>query len=56
MNGEQGLTYFSNSGYQQWALLVDHIKYDEVKVINDNSNRAVVYTKIAIVDSGNNSI
>jgi hypothetical protein len=56
VNGEQGLTYFSNTGYQQWALLVDHIKYNEVKVINDNNNRVVVYTKIAIIDSGNNSI
>lgn len=55
MNGEQGLTYFSNTGYQQWALLVDHIKYKEERVISD-LGKVSVYTKIAIIDSGNNSI
>ncbi len=49
-------TYFSNIGFQEWALLVDHIIYDGEHAVDEKNQVTVVHTKMAIIDSGNNSI
>jgi hypothetical protein len=53
--GKKGLTWYSNVGFQEWALLVDHVMYDGVHA-HDDKDVTLVHTKIAIIDSGNNSI
>lgn len=55
VNGEDGLSYFSNVGFNEWALLVDHILYNGVAADN-TEGKSVVHTKIALIDSGNSSI
>ena len=55
VNGEDGLSYFSNVGFNEWALLVDHILYDG-READSSDGKKVVHTKIALIDSGNSSI
>ena len=53
--GKKGLVYYSNVGFNEWALLADHVMYGGDHVTNDDA-KTLIHTKIAIIDSGNNSI
>jgi len=53
--GLEGLNYFSNVGVNEWALLIDHVMYDNTLAI-DTDDKSIVHTKLALIDSGNSSI
>lgn len=56
-NGKDGLNYFSNVGMNSWAVVIDHLSYNnasispEIEFLDD-----FVHLKIAYIDSGNSSI
>ena len=56
VGGEDGLETFSNVGFNEWALLVDHVMYGDMHTVDDDSTQTVVHTKIALLDSGNSTI
>lgn len=55
VDGMDGFTYFSNLGFDEWALQIDHLHYDGIHT-NKDSEVHMVHTKIAVIDSGNSSI
>ena len=54
--GTTGLQNFSNVGFNEWALLVDHVKYDGQSAYDKSQKNVMVHTKLALIDSGNSSI
>jgi len=56
--GTEGVKQFSNVGQGNWALMLDHIQYNDsfVRLDDTKSYKFYVHSKMAYIDSGNSSI
>ena len=57
VDGQDGMTLFSNLGIDAWALQIDNLKYgDDLMSENTDQKYEFVHSKLAFIDTGNFSM